>query len=236
MSLMKCKECGKEVSTLAKTCPNCGAPVEKEQIQEISPDSEQYTVDPATAENIQKEPKSMLRLRYAIIGSVIFIAVILLISAGMNHAENEKELQKDLDNLKQSEKQSSSSEEYNDDSLSTDSSNEDKEDLKMTTSQKNAYETAKSYLDSAPFSKFGLIDQLSSSAADNYPRRDAEFAVKLLEKRKEVNWKEQACKCAERYLDTMSFSKQELIDQLSSEAADKFTHDQAVYAVKKVYK
>ena len=96
MSLMKCKECGKEVSTLAKTCPNCGAPVEKEQIQEISPDSEQYTVDPATAENIQKEPKSMLRLRYAIIGSVIFIAVILLISAGMNHAENEKELQKDV--------------------------------------------------------------------------------------------------------------------------------------------
>lgn len=27
MALKKCKECGKEVSTEAKTCPNCGAPV-----------------------------------------------------------------------------------------------------------------------------------------------------------------------------------------------------------------
>lgn len=27
MALKKCKECGKEVSTKAKECPNCGAPV-----------------------------------------------------------------------------------------------------------------------------------------------------------------------------------------------------------------
>ena len=27
MALTKCKECGKEVSTRAKTCPNCGSPV-----------------------------------------------------------------------------------------------------------------------------------------------------------------------------------------------------------------
>ncbi|WP_320045158.1 zinc ribbon domain-containing protein [uncultured Desulfobacter sp.] len=29
MALMKCKECGKEVSTKAKECPNCGAPVKR---------------------------------------------------------------------------------------------------------------------------------------------------------------------------------------------------------------
>jgi len=28
MALNKCKECGKEVSSQAKTCPHCGAPVQ----------------------------------------------------------------------------------------------------------------------------------------------------------------------------------------------------------------
>lgn len=30
--MIKCKECGKEVSSSAKTCPGCGAPVEKHLI------------------------------------------------------------------------------------------------------------------------------------------------------------------------------------------------------------
>lgn len=29
MALIKCPECGKEVSSFAKTCPNCGCPIEK---------------------------------------------------------------------------------------------------------------------------------------------------------------------------------------------------------------
>ena len=29
MALKKCKECGKEVSSKAKNCPNCGAPIKK---------------------------------------------------------------------------------------------------------------------------------------------------------------------------------------------------------------
>ena len=29
MALIKCKECGKEVSDKALQCPNCGAPVKK---------------------------------------------------------------------------------------------------------------------------------------------------------------------------------------------------------------
>ena len=29
MALVKCKDCGKEISPSAKTCPNCGAPVPK---------------------------------------------------------------------------------------------------------------------------------------------------------------------------------------------------------------
>ena len=29
MALIKCPECGKEISSLAKSCPNCGCPIEK---------------------------------------------------------------------------------------------------------------------------------------------------------------------------------------------------------------
>ena len=28
MAMIKCKECGREVSSIAKTCPGCGAPVD----------------------------------------------------------------------------------------------------------------------------------------------------------------------------------------------------------------
>lgn len=33
MSLIKCKDCGSEVSTKAKSCPKCGAPIKKEAKQ-----------------------------------------------------------------------------------------------------------------------------------------------------------------------------------------------------------
>lgn len=32
MALIKCQECGKEISNKANTCPNCGCPIEKEKI------------------------------------------------------------------------------------------------------------------------------------------------------------------------------------------------------------
>ncbi|MGM9746988.1 MAG: zinc ribbon domain-containing protein [Paludibacteraceae bacterium] len=35
MALIKCKECGHEVSDLANVCPNCGAPIKLLQDQEI---------------------------------------------------------------------------------------------------------------------------------------------------------------------------------------------------------
>jgi hypothetical protein len=33
MALIKCKECGSEISSKAKACPHCGAPTKKEGIQ-----------------------------------------------------------------------------------------------------------------------------------------------------------------------------------------------------------
>ena len=33
MALIKCSECGKEVSDKASNCPNCGAPIKEDEIQ-----------------------------------------------------------------------------------------------------------------------------------------------------------------------------------------------------------
>ncbi len=51
----------------------------------------------------------------------------------------------------------------------------------------------------------------------------------------EANWNKEAVEAAQGYLDTMPFSKDDLVQQLSSAAGDEYTQAQADYAVNKVY-
>jgi hypothetical protein len=51
-----------------------------------------------------------------------------------------------------------------------------------------------------------------------------------------VDWEKQAERSAQNYLDTMSFSKDELINQLCSDAGDQYTREEAEAAVEAVYK
>lgn len=102
----------------------------------------------------------------------------------------------------------------------------------MTTEQENAVRAAENYLDFMPFSKKGLIEQLSSPAGDNYSRDVAEFAVAHIES--DVDWNEQAVKAAQNYLDLMAFSRSGLIEQLTSDAGDGYTREQAEYAADEV--
>lgn len=37
MALIKCPECGKQISSFATACPQCGCPVEKEQAEPVQP-------------------------------------------------------------------------------------------------------------------------------------------------------------------------------------------------------
>lgn len=106
---------------------------------------------------------------------------------------------------------------------------------KPTKAQENAYKSAKNYISSMPFSRNGLIEQLSSSYGDGYSHKDAVWAVNQLEKKKEVNWKHQAYLSAKNYLSNMSFSKDGLIEQLESSYGEGFTHEQAVYGANKAY-
>ncbi|NYF98043.1 Ltp family lipoprotein [Janibacter cremeus] len=102
----------------------------------------------------------------------------------------------------------------------------------MTTEQENAVRSAQDYLEFMPFSKQGLVDQLSSSAGDGYPKDVAQFAVEHIES--DVDWNEQAVKAAESYLDLMAFSRSGLIEQLTSDAGDGYTKEQAEHAADQV--
>lgn len=108
------------------------------------------------------------------------------------------------------------------------------EDSSMTMNQKNAIKAAQDYLELTSFSHNGLVEQLSSEFADKYPREDAEFAVRYLEDHGMVDWNEQAVKAAQEYLELTSFSREGLIDQLTSEYGSQFTREQAEYAADKV--
>lgn len=89
--------------------------------------------------------------------------------------------------------------------------------------QQNALRAAQQYLNVAPFSRTGLIDQLVS--IDGYSTEDASYAVNSLS----VDWNQQAAKAAKQYLSVTSFSRSGLIDQLVS--IDGYTSAQAQYGV-----
>lgn len=108
--------------------------------------------------------------------------------------------------------------------------------LTWTAEQKYAFASGLTYLEVMAFSKQRLIDQLSSEYGDNYPLEVAEFAVNAIEEQGLVDWDAECEEAAKNYLDFMSFSKQGLIDQLSSEYGEQFTVEQAERAVEKVYK
>ena len=95
----------------------------------------------------------------------------------------------------------------------------------MTTAQRNAIESAESYLDFSAFSQSGLIGQLEY---EGFSTADATFAVESLD----ADWNEQAAKSAASYLEFSSFSLSGLIGQLEYEG---FTPEQATYGANQAY-
>jgi hypothetical protein len=91
--------------------------------------------------------------------------------------------------------------------------------------QRNARESAESYLATQAFSRKGLIQQLKY---EGFSKKDAVYAVDAIN----VDWNKEAVKSARDYLDTQSFSRSGLIEQLEYEG---FTPAQAKYGVKKAY-
>lgn len=107
----------------------------------------------------------------------------------------------------------------------SDSENNKNESPYISSGERNAVEMAKLYIETAPFSRNGLVDQLKY---EGFTEKEAEYGADNCG----ADWYDQAVKSALAYLELMSFSRQELISQLEYEG---FTHDQAEYGVKKAY-
>jgi hypothetical protein len=105
-----------------------------------------------------------------------------------------------------------------------------KKEPEMTSGQRNALESAHTYIDMSGFSKKGLIKQLSSSAGDGFSRADATFAANHVG----ADWKQEALESAQSYIDMSGFSKKGLIQQLSSSAGDGYSRAEATFAANNV--
>jgi hypothetical protein len=101
-----------------------------------------------------------------------------------------------------------------------------------TASQVQALAAAEGYLgDGQGFSRQGLIDQLDSSSGNNFSVADATWAVD----HSDANWDDQAVDCAKGYVsDGQGFSRQGLIEQMTSPDGNNFTEAQAEYAANAV--
>jgi hypothetical protein len=101
-----------------------------------------------------------------------------------------------------------------------------------TASELQALAAAQGYLsDGQGFSQQGLIDQLDSPDGSNFPVADATWAVD----HSGANWDDQAVDSAKGYMsDGEGFSREGLIQQMTSADGDQFTQAQATYAANAV--
>jgi hypothetical protein len=101
-----------------------------------------------------------------------------------------------------------------------------------TVSELQALTAAEGYLsDGQGFSRQGLIDQLDSSFGNGFSMADSTWGVD----HSDANWDAQAVECAKGYMsDGQGFSRQGLIQQMTSAYGNKFTEPQAEYAANAV--
>jgi hypothetical protein len=95
-----------------------------------------------------------------------------------------------------------------------------------------AIKAAKGYLQSGMgFSQASLTRQLTSASGNQFTQEQADYAVA----NSGADWNAQAVKAAKGYMDSgMGFSRQRLVDQLTSEYGNQFTQEQAEYAAGQV--
>lgn len=102
----------------------------------------------------------------------------------------------------------------------------------LTASQAQAVAAAQNYLDlGSGFSYQGLLNQLTSSYGSGFSTADATFAINYLS----PDWDAQAVEAAKGYLALgTGFSRDSLIQQLTSSYGSGFTYSQAEYAATQV--
>jgi hypothetical protein len=220
VALVKCEDCGRDVSTDALACPNCGRPMDAARVSTAAPASaepQRQRVNPLQPETSTQStgPKKGWFRRHPILAVVLTLIVLAIIGSAISNGNN-----------------SGSSGVVANDPTAAAPTPSAPSGSDLTTEQQQAVQAARNYLSlGTGFSRAGLIQQLSSSAGSGFPRDAAIFAVDYLN----IDWDEQAVESAKNYMSLgTGFSRAGLIQQLSSSAGSGFTHAQAVYAADQV--
>jgi hypothetical protein len=228
MALAKCEDCGHQVSTEAMACPNCGRPMRaapvaaaNQSLPSPEPTAAQSPV-PIRAQPPTPKKKNWLR-RHKILSVILGLVLLIVIIAAAASGSSNKNANGSSGGSPTTPAQTPTT---------TPSSKPSKPKPSLTGPQQQAVESAQNYLsEGLGFSRAGLIQQLSSSYGEGFPKAVAVFAVNHLN----VNWDQQAVESAKSYKQTGSgFSCSGMIQQLSSSAGSGFTHAQAVYGAKQV--
>lgn len=72
MALIKCTECGKEISDKANICPNCGCPVGRQNVESISSSLEQSDINQAEKKSVKKVIMITIIVSLVISGIIIY--------------------------------------------------------------------------------------------------------------------------------------------------------------------
>lgn len=224
MALIKCPECGKEVSDRAEYCQGCGFPIASDNTE-------------ATVSGVKKNVDNK-KFLFGAIALAILIGIIILVQANGNirYYPRANSYAKNTYSSKPKagkEGALAKAESYlNSQAFSYDGLIEQLEYSGFSSSEakyaaencganwkEQALKKAKAYLNSSEFSHSGLIEQLEYSG---FTSEEAKYGADNCG----ADWKEQAAKKAASYLKTMDFTRSELIEQLKYSG---FTHVEAVY-------
>lgn len=87
MAMIKCSECGKEISDKAKTCPNCGAPV----VQQAPPTQSNIAPPPMVKNNMPEKKKGSCLKSIGIFFAVIIVLGVIgnLLGGGKDNKSEE---------------------------------------------------------------------------------------------------------------------------------------------------
>lgn len=179
---------------------------------------------------MEQNKKPKMKLWKKILIGIVVLFILTKIFGNNEKKDDTKTAESNKTSVESSEKvkeNQTKSETKNDNQ--EENNNGEKEEIKedVPREYKNALKAAESYIQTMPFSKQGLYEQLTSEHGSKFPEDAAQYAIDNLE----VDYKEQALKAAKHYMDTMPMSDSELYDQLISEYGEKYTAEEAQYAI-----
>lgn len=111
---------------------------------------------------------------------------------------------------------------------STASNAKESSESKVPAEYRNALIKARSYATEMDMSESGVRDQLTSDAGEGFTQEAADYAMKHLGN---IDWNKNALHKAQSYQDDQAMSKDAIRDQLTSDAGEGFTPEQADYAI-----